>query len=120
MIRRSIEAVEDRPWEVAALGGQLRQLAAETGDRVALETSLLLYDRAVALEPGSSTLSHDRGATYFAAGDDEAALAALERACELAPGSPVFPDRLAIMLEQVGRGEDAAAWREEAARRRGT
>lgn len=104
-------------WTLASIGARLRALADLTGDGASLDQSLILYAQAVALQPDSPTLHHDRGATLFGAGRDDEAVAELEQACRLDPDRPVYPARLAAMLDQLGRHEEADTWRQEAARR---
>jgi tetratricopeptide (TPR) repeat protein len=112
------EALDDRPWELASIGARLRELGLATNDAGTLADAIRLYRRGVDLEPESPTLHHDLAFALFSAGEDDEAVEALERASTLAPGSAIFPDRLATMLERIGRPEEAREWRMEAESRR--
>lgn len=104
----------NRPWEQASIARRLLRLAEASGSQAHLDAAIDMGQRAIDAEPESATLRHDQAAALFAAGRDQQAIDQLERACELAPDRAIFPQRLALMLGQIGRTDEAARWQEEA------
>lgn len=67
--------------------------------------------------PENASAHNDLAVALFSAGDAAGAIASMERACELDTANPHYPNVLAQMLDQLGRGEEAEMWREETQRR---
>jgi tetratricopeptide (TPR) repeat protein len=100
-------ALEHDPTSVTALY-HLADLARRRGP---LPRALELYRRALDINPDYLYAWNGLAMAHVSAGDDEAALAAFERAAALAPGLAEPHFNLAVQLERMGRPAAAAAYR---------
>lgn len=69
-----------------------------------------LLERAVEKGPKSAGLHHDLAVAYMNSGEPAKGAEAMMRAADLAPENPVFQERAAYLLRQVGRSDAAAVY----------
>ncbi len=119
MLREVGAELAGRPWEQASIGQNLLQLGLATGNARAVEDALGIVKAAADARPGSGTLRHDYGAALLIAQRPAEAVEELIRAAELSDRNAELARRSAQVLEALGRADEAAVWREEAARREG-
>jgi protein O-mannosyl-transferase len=107
-----------RGWSLVLGGGAAAVLATLTIRQTGYwRDSVTLFERAVASEPGCADCWRLLGSALLERGASGAALPALERAADLAPGDPLVQVTLAAAHEMNGQARRAAAAYEDVLRR---
>lgn len=117
LLRAAAEAVDGRPWEQAALGVSFVNVAAQANNPDLFALGIGLLEKARDGRPEAPTIRHDLAVAYGMSGRLDDAERELRKAAELSPRSPDLALRLAQMLRERGKGDEADKWMKEAQRR---
>lgn len=90
----------------AASPRELAEYHAGTGNRTA---ALLWYDKALAAQPDDALVYQSRGFFFLRQKDFDRALQDFSRQIRITPGDPVGYLNRGMLLEDMGRGDAAAA-----------
>ncbi len=104
-------------WELQPIGMQLLQMGSAARRADLMTEAVSILERARTAEPKSPSLRHDLAIAYYTAGRNEEAIKELRAGAELAPASAYLAQRLAELLDQSGKVQEAAFWFGEAKRR---
>jgi len=108
-LRRALAAAPDDP--------RLHHTAASAFDALGdAETALAHLRRAVALDPAFAAAQHGLGALLLRRGDEDGALAAFRAALAVDPSRLELYPAVIRLLEERGRGDEAAVYRAARAR----
>lgn len=118
MLERSIDALGFDAWELQAASTQLAQLGLEANLPALLKLGMKGLESGRALQPDAPTLLHDLAQVYYAAGERDKAVSAMQAAAETGRTSPLLAERYAELLSEVGRTDEARKWADEARKRR--
>lgn len=78
------------------------------------ERALAILENAAVALAKSASFQHDVAVAYLVNGRVDEARSAMQRAAELDPRSPVFPERLAQVYRETGLNTEADRWTKEA------
>jgi predicted Zn-dependent protease len=83
-----------------------------------VKRALAILESAVGVLGKSASFQHDLAVAYMVNGRVEEALAAMQRAGELDPRNPLYPERLSQVYLETGRRTEADRWAKDAEKRK--
>ncbi len=117
IVRDGAKVYAGSGWELEPIGMQLLQLASAGRRADLLTEAVSILEQARTAEPKSPSLRHDLAIALYTAGRTDEAIKELRAAAELAPANAYLAQRLAELLDQSGKVQEAAFWFSEARRR---
>lgn len=117
LVREAAELPGVGAWDLASMGEALVEPDARGNRPAVLREAERLLEKARDANPDAPSVRHALARAYGFDGRIEDALREMRSAAERATTSVFLADRYAALLEETGRGAEAARWREFATER---